>query len=81
MSATDGRADFPAYFWRWGKPYVAWFCVRESAESFLEYGSDPVEGNVFSFLAAVGDTPEPDVEYEDLGHGHCGWCIGTGGSR
>lgn len=72
MPSAGDRSDFPAYYWRWRKPYVARFCSPDLAESFLEYGSDPVEDHVSSFLAAVGDTPEPGVDYKDVGHEYCG---------
>lgn len=56
---------FPAYFWRYHTPYVAWFCLEEDVRTFLENGEEA------ETLAPVGTEPQPGVTYHDVGHGHC----------
>lgn len=56
---------YPAYFWRYKRPYVAWFCNAADAESFLMVGEE------LENLAAIGPEPQERVEYENVGHFHC----------
>lgn len=70
---TD-RTDHPAYYWQWGTPYVARFCVESDAEQFLVNGEeqdDPVSFPSISRLSAVGTEPQSGVEYRDQGHAYC----------
>lgn len=56
-------SDTPAYYMRYSKPYVAWFCTEADASRFLEYGSDDGRLAPAEF--------EPGLEYEDEGHDYC----------
>jgi hypothetical protein len=62
---TTTPHGFPAYFWRHKQPFVAWFCTEADAEQFLEAQEGLDE------IAAVGNGPQPDVAYVNLGHYHC----------
>lgn len=68
MSEPSGT---PAYFWRYGTAYVAWFCDADDARRWLENGEEVYSAWDAGYLAAEGHEPKPGVQYEDLGHAHC----------